>query len=63
MKPTPTQLLDRALQLVESESIRRWARTERNYPVWLQVAEKALLKGHTDPQRLCALIVCEAIGL
>jgi len=52
------EFLGLALELVESESIRAWARSEKNLPIWLQLAA-----GKSDPTRFAAFIVATAIGL
>jgi hypothetical protein len=63
MKITAKSLLRSALKLVESASIREWAMSERNAPIWLQIAENAVKKGSTDPHRFAAYITATAIGL
>lgn len=58
------QLLDAALSKVESESIRAWANTPHNRPIWLEIAGKAIVKhnGNPDVSMFTAYIVCTAIG-
>jgi hypothetical protein len=58
------KLLDEALSRVESESIREWASSAHNRPIWEKIAQGALDKsgGEYDPNRLCAYLVCVAIG-
>jgi len=56
------QFLATALARVESVSIRDWAKSEQNYPIWVKLAEKALEK-KTDVQMFIAYIVSTAIGL
>lgn len=59
---TPEQLLDAALQYVESESIRAWVATQRK--IWLKIAAQALeSKKYATPETFAAYIVGEAIGL
>jgi len=58
------QLLDEALSHVESDSVREWANSEHNRPIWEKIAQGALDKngGEYDVHRLAAYIVCVAIG-
>lgn len=62
---SPEQLFQQALAKVESDSIRQWAETEHNRPIWLQLAELAIQKqnGKPDVYRFSAAIVASAIGL
>lgn len=65
---TPQSLFDGALSRVESASIRAWAQTSHNQPIWLQLAASALAKAAQtgsapDPSRFAAFIVASAIGL
>lgn len=58
------QLLQAALEKVESQSIRQWATSEHNRPIWIKLAELALAKKpDASPDRFSTLIVCSAIGL
>jgi hypothetical protein len=59
------QLFQQALAKVESQSIRQWAETEHNRPVWLKAAEAAIVKhnGLPDVSLFSAYIVATAIGL
>jgi hypothetical protein len=60
---TNVELLEAALRRVESESIKAWASTANNRPIFEQIAEKALEKDPAaDPDRLAAYVVCLAIG-
>jgi len=52
----------RALEQVESASIRAWARTPHNAPIFRLMAVGALKKG-TSVEIFAALIVANAIGL
>lgn len=54
-----------ALGLVESESVRNWATTTHNRPIFIQLAQMGLDKGGTsaDPHLFAAMIVGTAIGL
>jgi len=62
---TGETLLAAALEHVESASIRAWAMTEHNRPLFLQLAQKALDKSgpSADPHLFAAYIVATAIGL
>lgn len=62
---TAAQFLDEALARVESKSIREWASSERNRPIWEEIAGKALQnKGPSaDPSMFAAYVVATAIGL
>jgi len=62
MKTTPAARLAEALALVESASIRAWATSAHNYPIWLAITEGALKNGKGEKHALCAYIVCLAIG-
>lgn len=57
------QLLDKALALVESESIRKWAQSEHNMPIWLEICENSIGNHKADPRLLAIYIVTEAMGL
>lgn len=58
---TPTKYLKAALALVESESIRKWAVSRKNKPVWTAAARNAINRG-ADPQMFAAYIVSVAMG-
>lgn len=62
---TAEHLLTTALELVESESVRKWATTEHNRPIFIQLAQLGLNKGgkSADPHLFAAMIVSTAIGL
>lgn len=62
---TAEQLFQQALAKVESESIRQWATSEHNQPLWLKMAQGAIEKHHGSPDvsLFSALIVSTAIGL
>jgi hypothetical protein len=59
------QLFEQALTKVESSTIRIWANSERNRPLWIKMAEAAIVKhnGEPDVSIFAALIVAQAIGL
>ena len=58
----PKMLLAAALKLVESESIRSWAQSAKNGPIWEQIAAQHVKKGQLAPNVLCTRIVSTAIG-
>lgn len=62
---TAESLLEAALELVESNSIRAWATSAHNKPLFLKIAEHAIEHKETisEPSLFCAFIVCQAIGL
>jgi hypothetical protein len=61
---TPEELLEQALEQVESKSIRTWAQSDRNRPIWIKLAEGALEKNPCcDVHGFAAYIVATAIGL
>jgi hypothetical protein len=60
---TAGQLLTDALALVESPSVRTWAQSTHNAPVWAQIAETAIQKGQVDVNQFAAYITATAIGL
>lgn len=53
------KLFKQALTHVESDSIRAWANSADNRPIWIKIAAKA---GHADPVRFAAFIVATAMG-
>ena len=56
------KLFEAALLKVESASIRAWAQTDRNSPLWVKHCASA--KGvYADPNFVAAYIVALAIGL
>jgi hypothetical protein len=59
------QLLQTALEKVESDSIRQWATSEHNRPIWIKLADLAIQKqnGSPDVCRFSTAIVAAAIGL
>jgi hypothetical protein len=60
---TPETLFTTALTHVESASIRKWAESERNRPIWLELATAALKKNpSSDPIRFATFIVLKAMG-
>lgn len=54
-----------ALEKVESKSIREWATTAHNAPLFLKIAESSIAgkKKCADPEWFAAYIVATAIGL
>lgn len=57
------ELLDTCLARVESASIREWARSPGNLPIWEKIALHAVENGKTDVHMFSAYIVATAIGL
>lgn len=59
------QLLQAALEKVESQSIRQWVTSEHNRSIWLEIAQQAVSKQNGSPDifLFSALIVATAIGL
>lgn len=64
MAKTNVELLDKALGGVESDSIKEWANTDHNRPIFEKIAQNALDKneGLVDPVRFSTYIVCLAMG-
>lgn len=63
MKSEARAFFSRALAKVESKSIREWATTAHNKPLWLKIAEEAVRREGTPcPERFAAYMVCVAIG-
>jgi hypothetical protein len=62
---TPETLLAAALEHVESASVRAWATTDHNRPIFVTIAASAIQKsnGSPDVHRFAAYIVALAIGL
>jgi hypothetical protein len=54
--------LNEALEKVESQSVRAWATSAHNYPIFLEMAQGALKKG-TSTDFFAGMIVAYAIGL
>ena len=66
-KTDGARFLDQALEGVESESIRAWANTDNNRPIFEKIAQNALDKAEAegreaDVDRFTAYVVCLAIG-
>ena len=58
-------LLQSAIDMIESKPIREWARSEHNAPIWQKIAENAYEKNGGDRNsqlRLSSYIMCVAIG-
>jgi len=55
-------LFAEALKIVESESIRNWATSDHNRPLWLDYCSKCT-GTRRDPNAVAAYIVCLAIGM
>lgn len=66
---TGKRLFELALAQVESESIRAWAASEHNRPIFEQIAENAITRAASDgkpepePLRFATFIMYQAIGL
>jgi hypothetical protein len=56
------KLFEAALQKVESKSIREWAQSDHNRPLWLEYCRTAKYE-YTRPGILAPYIVALAIGL
>jgi hypothetical protein len=54
--------LEAALAKVDSQSVRDWAQTPHNLPLWLKIAERELGRG-TDVHVFAGHIVAQAMGL
>lgn len=64
IQPTPAErLLSDALARIESASIRDWATSAHNRPVWLRFAQATIDNGKANATKLATLILCNAIGL
>lgn len=59
------QLFRKALELVDSESVRDWATSEHNRPLFIRLAQAAIDKqlSISDPNAFAAFVVAKAIGL
>lgn len=59
------QLFQQALAKVESASIREWATSEHNRPIWIKAADAAIVKHNGQPSvaLFTVLIVSSAMGL
>ena len=62
---TNVELLDSAVERVESDSIRAWVNTEHNRPIWEKMAQSAIDKRgeDADPMALSAYITITAMGM
>lgn len=58
-------LLSEALRRVQSDSIRKWATSARNFPLWQKIALDAVKKGGrlNDPDWFAGYIVASAMGM
>jgi hypothetical protein len=60
------KFLKEALTHVESKSIREWATSEHNFPIWIEIAKRFLIKNGGPSEdnriRLSTYIVVEAMG-
>jgi hypothetical protein len=53
----------KALECVQSTSIRQWASSDHNGPIWLQYVEAILkARGSVDVNKLAAYITLTAMG-
>jgi hypothetical protein len=59
---TATEFFEASLAKVESKSIREWATSERNRPIWIDIAQQALDNGKSDTDGFAAYIVVTAMG-
>lgn len=58
------KLFETALSLVDSGSIRAWAQSEHNRPIFIKLAQNMLNNGPDGAHhKLATLIVSNAIGL
>lgn len=61
---TPAEtLFDAALARIESASIKAWANSAHNRPVWIRYAQATIDNGRADAVKLATVILCNAIGL
>ncbi len=59
---TGATLFSEALEHVESASIREWATSDRNRPLWLQIADHAIANGKNDPVRFATYMLVKGMG-
>jgi len=52
---------EQAVSLVESASIRKWATSEHNQPIFLEIAGKAI-ENKKSPEDFTTFIILQAIG-
>lgn len=59
------RLLSEALRKVKSDSIRKWATSANNFPLWQKIAKDAVKKGGrlNDPDWFAGYIVATAMGM
>jgi len=60
---TANELFDEAVAQIESKSIRAWATSDHNKPIWLKHIQSLLDEGRkVDTQRLCTFMILTAMG-
>jgi hypothetical protein len=57
------QLFEASLGQVESTSIRAWAQSDHNRPLWLKICQESIENNKFDPSAMAAYMVAVAIGL
>lgn len=56
-------LYTESLKLVQSNSIRSWAQTDHNKPLWLEICQNAINNKKFDPSAMAAYMVAVAMGM
>lgn len=56
------QLFNDSVAKIESKSIREWATSAHNMPLWMETCQKAVDNNRMDSDRMAAYMVCVAIG-
>lgn len=61
---TGEELLDAAVKLIDSDSIRHWAGTEHNRPILIKIAQGVLDKNNNaySELRFATWLICESMG-
>ena len=62
-KMTPEKLFTESVMMVNSVSIKQWAQTEKNRPVFIQLAQEWIRNGKSDPVMFSTYMVALAMGL
>lgn len=56
------RLFHLAVAKIESKSIREWATSAHNMPLWMETCQKAVDNNRIDADMMAAYMVCVAIG-
>lgn len=57
------QLFEASILEIESKSIRAWAQTDHNKPLWMEICREAVKNQKQDPFNMAAYMVAVAMGM